>query len=188
MAKSEFAAHIGVVPSRITAMIAAGIIGRDALVGEGRRARINVALAMQQISARRAPGQALGNGIATRLELGNSATTPRTPETAELIQLERLEFERRRNRAAAIEEAQRAGKLVPVDDMRRALAEAVREVIGIYDQMAHDLGNELAAKFGTPTRDTVHAVRGIMNAKRALAAEKLRGRVEGLPETIEATL
>lgn len=199
MNKGDFARLICVTPARISQYIAAGILDAEALDGEGRFARVRVDVAIRQIAERRHAGQSLGNGAKTRLVGPTTAKTPATgmgsyqgvasvSDTLHRIQLAQLEAAQRKNRLAALEEAQRAGKLVPVADMRRALATVVEKVVAIYDQAAPDLGNELAARLGVPSRDVVHAVRDILNRKRALAAAKLRADAEGLPEFIEGTL
>lgn len=190
MSKSEFAAHIGVVPSRITAMIASGIIGPDAIVGEGRKARIRVELATDQVRSRRHIGQSLSNGLSTRL------ASPAAPadeaggdgDVSKQIQLERLEYERRRNRQAAIAERQAAGQLVLVEDFRREIGTVAAEIMGFFESIPVDLGNELAAKFGLPSRDVIHATRAVINAKRNMAAERLRKRAADLADTVEVRL
>jgi len=187
MSKSEFAAHINVVPSRVTAMIASGMIGPEALVGEGRKARIRVDIATEHIRTRRNPSQAFGNGIATRI--ANSTPAPgAAPDVATQIQLQRLEYETRRNRQASIEEQQKVGRLVLAEDMQRAVAQTASSIISIYDSLATDLANELAAQFHVPSRDVLFAARRIIEAKRRKAAERHRTEAEQLPTTVEVML
>lgn len=195
MSKSEFALHIGVSPGRITQYISAGIIGPDALVGEGRMARIDVERAKAQISKRRHVGQALGNGLATRLTADeptlprpDSVLPARDPDTAELIQLERLEQERRKNRQASIDEARTLGRLVPAEDMQRAVAGATQRLVNTFTGMAPDIANAIAAKFGLPQRDVLHLVKQVVNDKRAAAAQAERAAGEQMPETVEAVV
>lgn len=193
MSKSEFALHIGVSPGRITQYISAGIIGPDALVGEGRTARIDVDRAKAQISTRRHVGQALGNGLTTRLtaapqQLPDTQLSSRDPDTAELIQLERLEQERRKNRQASIDEARMLGRLVPAEDMQRAVAGAAQKLVNTFTGMAPDIANAIAAKFGVPQRDVLHLVKQVINEKRAAASQLERGAAAQMPETIEAVI
>ena len=193
MSKSEFALHIGVSPGRITQYISAGIIGPDALVGEGRTARIDVDRAKAQISTRRHVGQALGNGLTTRVsattpQLPDTQLSPRDPDTAELIQLERLEQERRKNRQASIDEARMLGQLVPADDMQRALAASVQKLVNTFTGMAPDIANAIAAKFGVPQRDVLHLVKLVIGEKRVIAAQLERDAATAMPETVEAVV
>lgn len=194
MSKGEFAGEVGVTPGRISQYIAAGIIGPDALVGEGRSARIRVELAKQQIAARRHVGQGLGNGLLTRLDQATTdadepaAPRPGSEDPAKLIQLERLEQERRRNRRETIEEAATLGKLVPVEDHQREIARTAQKVVNTFAGMAPDIANAIAAKFGLPQRDVLHLVRQVMNDKRAAAAQLERNAAGEMPATIETAI
>jgi hypothetical protein len=189
MSKSEFAAHIGVVPSRITKMIVDGLIGADALVGEGRFARIDVDLAKEQIAARRHVGQALANGIKTQLEgaAPSMSTEPDEAEAtpAELIQLERLEQERRKNRQADRDEAIANGQLVPATDLQLQVRKVARDVVELFTGMAPDLANAISAKYGLPARDLQHLILEVMTTKRAAAAKQVEASAAELPETSE---
>lgn len=194
MSKGDFASHIGVSPGRVSQYIAAGIIGRDALSGEGRAARIVVEKAVEQISARRHVGQALGNGLKTRLDLEGPVETLEpspsvlTNDPARLIQLEKLEQERRRNRLATIDEAKALGELVPVEDFRREIGKVSQTLVNTFTGMAPDIANAVAAKFGVPARDVLHLVRQVMSEKRAEAASGQREAGATMPETVEAVI
>lgn len=204
MSKSEFAAHIGVSAARITQYLQAGIIGPDALIGEGRHARINVEAAKAQIARRRHPGQALGNGLLTRLgppgeraqAVGPAAAQSAgdgdldlggalKQDPAHLIQLERLEQERRKNRTGAIEEARALGRLVDAESFRREIGKTAQTLVSTFMGMAPDIANALAAKFGLSQRDVLFEVRRVMNDKRASAATALRLAADELPESEE---
>ncbi|CAN7584809.1 hypothetical protein LJR016_004306 [Devosia sp. LjRoot16] len=193
MSKGDFAGEVGVTPGRISQYIAAGIIGPDALVGEGRSARIRVELAKQQIAARRHVGQGLGNGLLTRLDQAEPtgdvpAPVLKTDDPAKLIQLERLEQEKRRNRRETIEEAATLGRLVPADDMQREIARTAQKVVNTFAGMAPDIANAIAAKFGLPQRDVLHLVKQVMNDKRATAAQLERNAAGEMPATVETVI
>lgn len=143
MTKGEFAALIGVSPSRVSQYLAAGIIGRDALVGEGRSAKIKVDVAIVQVGRRRHVGQALGNGLMTRLRLGD--TRPAVAEVAEQLLRERLIAEQRRNRMAEIDEAVRSGQLVPVAEYRRWIGKALQRQMSAATSTIFDIANAVAA-------------------------------------------
>lgn len=197
MSKSEFAGHIGVSAARISQYISDGIIGSDALVGEGRNARINVEVAKQQISTRRHVGQSLGNGLLTRLDKGPAPQSLKPPatdegddelETAELIQLERLERERRMNRQAEREEAIAQGRLVPADELAAQVRKVARDTVELFTGMAPDIANAISAKYELPARDLQHLIVEVMNTKRAAAAKQVEAKAEELPATLEAVL
>lgn len=199
MSKGEFAAFINVTPARISQYLTAGILDDTALSGTGRFARIRVATAIRQISERRHIGQALGNGMKTRLpdmlpeldEANLIADLPPNPtesSVATLIQLERLEQERRKNRLAQIDEAERLKRLVRVDDLTREVARAVDAAVSIFTGMVPDIGNAMAAKFGVPQRDAIHLVRQVMNEKRAAAARRIGTEAADMPEHVSLSL
>jgi hypothetical protein len=200
LSKVDFAAHIGVTKGRISQMIASRMIDGEAIRGEGRSARIVVEKAVEQIRTRRHVGQALGNGLGTRLDdvAAPAAETPPAPEpkppaltltkpddTASLIQLERLEQERRKNRQAERDEAIANGKLVAGEELQRQVAKASQTVVNTFSGMAPDIANAIAAKFELPQRDVLHLVRQVMREKRLGAATALKTEAEALPETVE---
>lgn len=194
LTKGEFAKHIGVSPGRISQMLSAGMIGRDALEGEGPTAKIVVAKAVEQIAARRHVGQGLGNGLMTRLTAAPAPSTqpeppaddPLKPDTvADQIQRERLEQERRKNRTAAIEEARMLGALVDGEACAREVAKSGQQLVNVFMGMAPDIANAIAAQFELPQRDVLHLVRQVMNSKRAAAAATMKQGAEALPETVE---
>lgn len=198
MSKGDFAAHIGVSPGRVSQMIAAGIIGPDALKGKGRGARVIAEIAKRQVGERRHPGQAMGNGLLTDIGLGEEeqiapAAPAETPnltkdDPAKQILVERLEQERRKNRMATIDDAKQLGLLVPVDDMQRAIGKALSDQLAIFTGMAPDIANAIAAKFELPQRDVLHLVRQVVSEKRAAAAAKIRATAATMPATMPATI
>ncbi|KZL02277.1 MULTISPECIES: hypothetical protein [unclassified Pseudovibrio] len=76
VSKSEFARECDVSPARVSQWINEGKISPDAIVGEGRRAKINADLAVQQVYSRRDVGQSLGNGKDTQLANDTTQHTP----------------------------------------------------------------------------------------------------------------
>ncbi len=195
MTKADFARECGVSQARVSQWITEGKIGPECLVGEGRTAKVNVELAKQQVGLRRDPGQSLGNGIGTRL-FDQPATPTATPpafrsdrdDVAQRIQEERLEAEQRKNRIAAREELVEQGRLVPAVEMRAQLIRVAKQVDEENGAMLADFAAAIASKFGLPSRDVLHLLRGVRNEKKALAAERLRRLGEDVPETVEVVL
>jgi hypothetical protein len=173
LSKSDFAAHINVSPARVSQYLREGTIGPDALVGEGRNARIRVEVAKQQIGARRHIGQSLGNGLQTRLDDGPvppslTGELPLTSnKTADLIALERLEQEKRRNRQAVRDEAIANRQLVTVDELERLVRKVAHDTSELYTGMAVDIATAIAAKFELPSRDLQHLILEVMRDKRS---------------------
>ena len=202
LSKSEFAAHIKVSPGRVSQYLREGLIGKDALVGEGRSARIVVEKAVEQLRTRRHVGQAMGNGLLTDLGDGKGDAggagesdagaelqlTGSKDDVAKQIQLERLEQERRKNRRETIEEAQQLGQLVRVEDFRHEVGKTAQTLVTTFMGMAPDIANAIAAEFKVPQRDVLVLVRRVMNAKRAHATTALRLAAEEMPDTVDAEL
>lgn len=67
LTKAEFAAAIGVSAGRVSQYIADGRLDGEALVGEGRTQRINLAIATAQLRSRLDIAQMRGNGKMTRI-------------------------------------------------------------------------------------------------------------------------
>jgi hypothetical protein len=123
VSKGQFAALRNVSPGRVSQWIQEGKIEPDALVGEGRNAKINVAVATQQLRDALDVSQLAGNGVGTRLDLPlpppAQASPSREPAPsgdpiADAIKQERLDQLRRANRREAEEEAARANTPTPL--------------------------------------------------------------------------
>lgn len=189
-AKGAFARTIGVSAGRISQMIAEGIIGADALEGTGRAAMIRVSVAKQQIAARRNPGQALANGLTTRVHDAPSPAasqgTLELPLAADLprqLQEERLEAERRKNRIAAREEAQALGQLVPAEQVRAEIGRVLQAAENFNAGLVTDFATAIAGEYGLSQRDLVHLLRKVRTEKRAELAERARANAAAAPET-----
>ncbi|RWB85935.1 MAG: hypothetical protein EOQ52_20510 [Mesorhizobium sp.] len=209
MSKGDFARHINVSPGRVSQYIAAGMIGSDALQGEGRNAKVIVAKAVEQIRQRRDIGQALGNGLSTRLDVDepdeaadggvllpadvgkpsdDSERLPKQPTVDDEIKQERLQSERRRNRVAAQEEAEKLGRLVDAGTVRAEMAKLAQAVDDENAGMLADFATAIAAQFSVPQRDVLHLLRRIRNEKKAAAADRARRRAASLPERVDMIL
>ncbi|WP_292586520.1 hypothetical protein, partial [Mesorhizobium sp.] len=177
MSKGDFARHINVTPGRVSQYISAGMIGKDALEGEGRSAKIIVSRAIEQIKQRRDISQALNNGLSTRLDLDETGEAagagdllpagagkpsddgerqPKTPSVDDEIKQERLQSERRRNRVAAQEEAEKLGRLVDAGTVRAEMAKLAQAVDDENAGMLADFATAIAAQFSVPQRDVLH--------------------------------
>ncbi|TIW72937.1 MAG: hypothetical protein E5V58_13000 [Mesorhizobium sp.] len=191
MSKAAFARHINVTRGRVSQYISEGTIGRDALEGEGRNARVIVTRAIAQIKQRRDIGQALGNGLSTRLDLADSAEPagegelqPKPPTVDDQIKEERLQSERRRNRVAAVEEAAQLGRLVDAGTVKAEMVKLAQALEDENSGMLADFAASIAAQFGLPQRDVLHLLRRIRTDKKAAAADRARRRAESLPERV----
>jgi hypothetical protein len=191
VSKGEFATIIKVSPGRVSQMISEGKISGDAIVGEGRSAKINVEVARQQIRARTDVGQSLGNGAGTRVYETAPVTTvadtssPRPPTVDDELRRERLANLRFQNRRAAEEERERQGLYVRTDQVQAEMTKLAAQMLTIFEGAFPDLANALSAKFDLPQRDILHILREQGRAVRQKAADAARKKAVSLPEFIE---
>ena len=104
---------INVTRGRVSQMLASRQIDGDALVGEGRNAKINVAVARAQLDARLDLGQRLGANGKANLTGGTSADP-----TDASIKRQRLLALELANAKARVEAAANSGRYVLAADMR----------------------------------------------------------------------
>lgn len=200
LSKGDFAAHIGVTPGRVSQYIAAGMIGPDALDGQGRNAKVIVSKAVEQIRRKRDIGQALGNGLSTRLNLDPEEAADVGAPPADVgsqlkptnvddeLKQQRLEAERRRNRIAAQDEALRSGRLIDAAQVRAEMTKLAQAIDDENAGMLADFATAVAAEFHMPQRDVLHLLRRIRNEKKAAASERARRRAGSLPEFVETII
>jgi len=181
--KSAFASLIGVSAGRVSQFLSEKKIFGDALVGEGRCARIRVSVACQQLKRNLDISQRFGNGITTRLDQPSpvSEVGPPADPIEEQLKREKLEQLQRLNRKAAREEAEKVGRLTDSDLARQQMGRIATQVVTIFEGSAAEIANTIAATFNLPPRDVVHLVRGEFRKVRASAAKALRRGVDGVP-------
>jgi hypothetical protein len=203
VSKSEFARRRNVTPGRVTQWISAGQISGAALVGDGRSAQIDEAIAIEQLRRTRHIDQAHSmNGLGTRLEL-DPAAPPATPHSEAApsasssappppivdsveskIAAARLEGLERANRRAAIDEAQELGDLVAASVARGQATREIGRTIARVEGSLADLANAIAAEFKLAQRDVLHLLRAKWREIRRAAALEARERAEPMPERV----
>jgi hypothetical protein len=193
ISKGEFAALIGVSAGRISQMIGEGKIGRDALVGEGRSARIRVDLARRQIGERRDISQALGNGLLTRLgPAPPSAETqppaPRPDSIEEQIKREKLRSSQYANRKAAEEEEARKGRFTETAEVRQQMGRLAASMLQAFEGALAEMASDVAGQFSVPARDVEHLLRTRLRAVREDLAKRHGRRAEVVPETLDTVV
>jgi hypothetical protein len=176
--KTEFAGMTGVTPTRVGQWIREGKIGRDALEGDGRFARIKIDLALQQIGQRRDIGQALGNGLETRL--GAAERETETDPLADQLKTERLRELQFRNARAAEEALARRGVYVRADATAAAMTRVAAKMLTVFEAGLNEIAGELAAELGVERRTVLHKARTAWRAIRAKAADAARREAEGM--------
>jgi hypothetical protein len=186
--KTEFARQTGVSETAVRKWISSGIIGPDALEGQGRSARIRVEIAKRQVADRRSPGQAMSNGLDTRLGSSDS----RNPDADlandalnDALKTERLADLRYKNRRQAEEEMARRGLYVRADATAAAMTRVAAKMLTVFDAGLSDIVGQLAAKHGIDRRELLHEARSLWRAIRGKASEAARREAENHAPLLE---
>ncbi|MCK7611977.1 hypothetical protein [Roseibium sediminicola] len=210
VSKGAFADILGVSAGRVSQYISEGKIFGPALVGEGRRAQINVPVAREQLRRALDIGQMLGNGIDTRLSASpvpgglpfdvapapaQPAMTspappqdPRSDSVEDQLKRQRLFQEQIRSRKAAEEEEERKGRFTITQEVQSTNRRIAVEMIQTFEGSLPNMAAAVASHFEVPVRDVLHLLRGEFTQMRSRAAEKAREKGADLPETIETEI
>ena len=217
MTKAEFAAFMNVSRPAVSQWITRRILDGEALVGEGRKAKINVAIAVDQVRRKRDLGQSLGNGIATRTEARGEVRAepagptpdpapppvrspdpgpppaPEDPDPARLsledrLKAERLRGELMKNKRLAEEEALRGKALMPAAEARAEMDRIAGMLLQIFEGALPEMATAIAAAHGLPQRDVLHGLRQSFRKVRDSAARKETARRDGLQDLVSVTV
>ncbi|PWB90682.1 hypothetical protein C5688_09155 [Methylocystis sp. MitZ-2018] len=199
MSKSDFAAVCNVAPSCVSNWIARGKIKPDALVGEGRGAKIIVDVATKQLQESLDPNQRFGlNGISTRLDLAapslpaskpapeadiapSTPPTPTEPSVEDQIKREKLRQAQLATSRAEEQDRLSRGVYINAVAAREEMARIPRRIVDAFDGAIPEFAAAIAAKWQIPARDATHLLHAEFRRTRtrmaqefaALAAEEL---------------
>lgn len=190
LTKTEFAELCGVTPARVSQWLSEGKIGPDALVGEGRRAKINVAMAQTQIRERTDIGQRFGNGLTTNLgedqpPAAGAAKVPTLKSTTDLIADQKLRQAEIETRRKEVEELRSQGTLMTTSSARAAVVNAVAVTVREWEGGLVDMASRLSSDFALNQRDVLHSLKSEFNSIRAKSAEKAATRRDALDKMNE---
>jgi hypothetical protein len=178
--KGQFAALCGVTPARVSQWLSEGKIGPDALDGEGRSARIRVAVAKAQLRARQDVSQRFGAN-AVRTQLADEAAGARLPfnPPGQVVSLDRMGELKARDLELRVQQRTeealaRRGQLIRTADAQAAIARVAAGVVNVYEGALSDLATSLAARFELTQRDVLHFLRQELRQIRRRAAETER--------------
>jgi hypothetical protein len=187
LTKSQFADRLGRHPSQVTRWIEAGKLSGDAVVGEGRNARINLAAALRQLNITLDLGQQLaqarpimpGQNVAPRAEPPPSDVPAAQPmgdiDPAELARREEIALKNARLRQqierGAREDAVAAGQLVDMGAVRTALARQLQPLGALFDQLPPKVAKAISEQHGLPYTDVLITVRNSVRGHRVAMAE-----------------
>jgi hypothetical protein len=208
--KSEFARLIGVSAPRVSQFISEGKIGPEALVGEGRGARVRLSVAVQHLKDRLDTSQRFGlNGLGTKLAAPAPAaapppapqlfapepsprrppTPPADPEPDNSIeaQIKAQKFRQTELATRRMEEEDRLlrGVYVRAEDAAQEYAKIVGEMRSIFEGALVDFAGAIAAKYGMPSRDLVHLLNAEFRPVCQRIAAKYAALAAAAPETTD---
>ncbi|WP_439273558.1 hypothetical protein [Pseudochrobactrum sp. HB0163] len=195
MSKGEFAKLINVSAGRVSQYIASGQIGRDALQGEGRSARIIVERAKRHLSNRLDVSQRVGiNGMTTRIAdapllknaeaLVPEAFQSQSDLVADQIAREKLEQARMQTARIKREEALASGRYMLSADAKAEITRAVAMTFRVMEGGLADMATYLAGKLELPQRDIQHHLQQAFRRVREQAAEGFADMQAAEPETL----
>lgn len=216
VSKGEFSKLCNVTPGRVSQWISEGKITGDALVGEGRNAKVRVVLALAQLKLRLDISQRFGNGLSTNLNNPVAApaqatvtpplqvaapvsadvplfqpAAPRPPvadPVEEKIKRERLEQIARANRKAAEEEEARAGRFVETASSQKQMGNIAAAMLQVFEGGLAEIAQAISARFAVPQRDVLHLLHGEFRKVRQSAHEVYQRQGETMPELVEVDL
>lgn len=209
MSKSDFASACNVTPSCVTNWISRGKIKPDALVGEGRGAKIIVDVATKQLQESLDPNQRFGlNGISTRLDLREPSPPPAPAKSAPKAdaappapppspiepsppsvedQIKREKLRQAQLVTSRAEEQDRLSRGVYINAVaaREEMARIPRRIVDAFDGAIPDLAAAIAAKWQIPARDVTHLLRAEFWRARTRTAKEFAALAAEEPETID---
>lgn len=195
VSKGDFAGIIGVSPGRISQYIADGKIFGDALVGQGRSARINVERARSQLGKTLDPSQRFGaNGVAGRRAVAASETPASEPRidtppvidpVVDAVAAERLKQQRLTTARMERDEALAVGRYVLAEDARTAQTRAVVEAFKVMEVAIQEMAKAIAANHGVTHRDAVLTLQKAFRDTREKQARQFSDMAASLPAHID---
>lgn len=207
LTKGQFATLTGVTPGRVSQWIAEGKLTGSALVGEGRSARINVAVASDQLRLKLDTNQRFGlNGLGTALpspppgspvnsfpssslacedrsQTPSAAAIPEDPVEAR-IKAEKLRQSELVTARLEREDREARGLYLRADDARAEMAGLAGTLFAIFEGAITDFANALAGKFELSMRDVQYALQQEFREVRVRATEKLQQELVEVPENV----
>jgi len=204
--KNVFAKMCGVTPARVSQWLSEGKLTGDALVGEGRTAKINVAVAIDQLKTRLDTSQRFGlNGLATRLEEppagapaqlsfetapgGDQAARSSQPDAddsfVKQIQTEKLRQAQLMTNRLEEQDRLARGIYVRAKDVDNEITKIASQVLVAMEGALNDFSIAICGKFEIPARDVLPILKKEFRALRERMAKKYTELAASLPETIE---
>jgi hypothetical protein len=160
--KTKFAEISGVTGAMVSMWIKRRKIYGDAIVGEGRAARIVVDIARAQLKKTLDLSQRLGANGKVRFDDDPDTSVEDDIKRARLAQLELAN-----EHARAVREAE-AGRYVLAAGVQQEMGRIAGRMIGMFEGSLGELATAVAGKFNVPARDVLHVLRTTFHTIREL--------------------
>jgi hypothetical protein len=181
--KSAFAAILGVSPPCVTGWIRRGKLYGDALVGDpGRRKRIRVDIARQQLKETLDPSQRLGGNGKVRFDDEPAGDRGNLDSDIRRARLEQLELAN--ERARMLREAE-AGRYVRSDDVRLEMGRIAGRMLSVFEGALGEMAMAVTAKPNISPREALHILRTTFRSIRERSTKTESGIAKALPATVD---
>jgi hypothetical protein len=181
--KTKFAEISGVSGAMVSLWIKRRKIYGDAIVGEGRSARIVVDIARAQLKRTLDLSQRLGaNGKVKFDDDPETADSSSIEDDIKRARLEQLSLAN--EHARAVREAN-AGRYVLADDTRRRMGAIAGRMVGMFEGSLGEFATAIAGKFNVPARDALHVLRTTFRTIRERTTKTQSGIAKALPPTVD---
>jgi hypothetical protein len=180
--KKEFAGLAHVTAGRVSQWLKEGKISGAAIIGHGHRARICVAVAMEQLKRSLDPVQHLGAAGRAQLD-GNGAAVPPTVEDD--IKAARLKQLALSNAKAAAEAAAQSGRFVLAADARQEMGRIAGRLMSVFESSFSELANALLASPPATSRDALRTLRATWRSIRMRQAKAVGSEAAALPPLLD---
>ena len=190
MTKAEYARYRGFSASRLTALLNANRIHGEAIHGEGRNAKIVVAIADAQLQ-----GQDPAKVLAAQMRADRPAAVAPPAQPTAAVRPAEDDATSRYNRARAEEAEMRVarererragekGQWMPTDEARQLVGRAVADVIDSVEAWIYDASVAVADAAGCDARTVEVSMRETWRAHRQAQADRHAARRSALPPTL----
>jgi hypothetical protein len=175
--KAEFASRLGVTRGRVSQWLATRRIDGEAIVGEGRSARIDVKLARQQLADRLDIGQRLGANGRVRLAL------PDPTEAA--IKAQRLRALELGNAKLTADANALSGRYMLAGEVRQQYGNIASRLTATFEASFMPMANAIVASRAQTQRDVLRVMRSAWREARLQAAKAQGDEALSLPSVID---
>jgi hypothetical protein len=180
--KTKFAEISGVSGAMVSLWIKRRKIYGDAIVGEGRNARIVVNIARQQLKKTLDLSQRLGANGKVKFDDDPEKIGDTVEDEIKRARLAQLELSN--EHARALREVQ-AGRYVRSDDVHRAMGKIAGRTLAAVEGALGEFATAIAAKSNLPARDALHILRTTFRVLRERTANTEAGIAKALPALVD---